>query len=52
MDKLNIMTIGNKKHNALWDAKVIKKCFEKLMQNNMNQNTTLSGNCTEKGQEN
>jgi len=25
------MVDGNQKHNALWDAKVIKKCYEKLI---------------------
>lgn len=27
------MTNGSKKHNALWDAKIIKKCYQKLMRN-------------------
>jgi hypothetical protein len=36
------ITSGIQKHNALWDAKVIKACYEKLNKQNKTQYTILS----------
>jgi len=30
-EEFSEMTENSEKHNALWDAKVIKKCFHKLL---------------------